>query len=277
MRARLRDKLTYANVMATIAVFAALGGASYAATALPKNSVGTAQLRKGAVTGAKIGNGAVTTAKLAAGAVTGSKVNLSSLGTVPSAAHASSADSATNAAHADSAGTAASADHAAQADSAAHATQADSATHAESATRAESAADADALDGLPASAFQTRGYESATNPTYTFGPLAEVRSIEIPVGAEPHHVLIVADAQVQSNGEEVCGGFIGLEWDGTEQETTYAGGTAPTIEHTNGWESVSTSAAPLLPAGTQKITLLGGAETGCRVENGRLTAVVLGN
>jgi hypothetical protein len=50
---RIRGKLTYANVMATIAVFIALGGASYAAIQLPKNSVGAKQLKKGAVTPAK--------------------------------------------------------------------------------------------------------------------------------------------------------------------------------------------------------------------------------
>jgi hypothetical protein len=50
---RVRGKLTYANVMATIAVFIALGGVSYAAFKLPKNSVGTPQLKKGAVTPAK--------------------------------------------------------------------------------------------------------------------------------------------------------------------------------------------------------------------------------
>lgn len=48
MIGRLRDRLTYANVMATIAVFVALGGTSYALT-LPRNSVGPAQLRTGAV------------------------------------------------------------------------------------------------------------------------------------------------------------------------------------------------------------------------------------
>jgi hypothetical protein len=47
---RLRPKLTYANVMATIAVFIALGGASYAATKLPKNSVGSKQIKANAVT-----------------------------------------------------------------------------------------------------------------------------------------------------------------------------------------------------------------------------------
>jgi Collagen triple helix repeat (20 copies) len=50
----LRRHLTYANVAATLALFLALGGAAYAATQLPRNSVGTAQLRKEAVTAAKI-------------------------------------------------------------------------------------------------------------------------------------------------------------------------------------------------------------------------------
>jgi hypothetical protein len=53
---RLRSKLTYANVMASIAVFLVLGGgAAFAATQmLPKNSVGAKQLKKGAVTPAKL-------------------------------------------------------------------------------------------------------------------------------------------------------------------------------------------------------------------------------
>jgi hypothetical protein len=54
MNQMLRGKLTYANVMATIAVFVALGGASYAAVVVPKNSVGTKQLKNGAVTAQKV-------------------------------------------------------------------------------------------------------------------------------------------------------------------------------------------------------------------------------
>ncbi len=50
----------YANVVATLALIAALGGTAYAATALPKNSVGTKQIQKEAVTGPKIAKGAVT-------------------------------------------------------------------------------------------------------------------------------------------------------------------------------------------------------------------------
>jgi hypothetical protein len=40
----LRSRLKYANVVATLALFVALGGASYAATRLAANSVGTRQL-----------------------------------------------------------------------------------------------------------------------------------------------------------------------------------------------------------------------------------------
>ena len=53
MRALTR-RLTYANVMATLALFVALGGSAYAATRLKKNSVGTRQLKNGAVTEAKL-------------------------------------------------------------------------------------------------------------------------------------------------------------------------------------------------------------------------------
>jgi hypothetical protein len=47
----------YADVAATLAVVIALGGTSYAVTALPRNSVGTAQLKAHAVTKAKLARG----------------------------------------------------------------------------------------------------------------------------------------------------------------------------------------------------------------------------
>jgi hypothetical protein len=45
----MRSRLSYANVVSTLALFLALGGASYAALTLPRNSVGTPQLRNGSV------------------------------------------------------------------------------------------------------------------------------------------------------------------------------------------------------------------------------------
>jgi hypothetical protein len=80
----LLNKLTYANVMATIAVFIALGGGAYAATQLKKNTVGAKQLKKNAVTGVKVKDQSLT----------GKDIKLSSLGTVPAASHANSADTA---------------------------------------------------------------------------------------------------------------------------------------------------------------------------------------
>lgn len=94
----LRGKMTYSNVVATIALFLAVGGATaFAAGKLAKNSVGAKQLKANAVTTAKIKNGAVTGAKIKNGTITGDKINLASLGTVPSAASAGSAASATEA------------------------------------------------------------------------------------------------------------------------------------------------------------------------------------
>jgi hypothetical protein len=50
----LRRHLNYANVVASLALFLALGGAAFAATQLPRNSVGTGQLKPEAVTSGKI-------------------------------------------------------------------------------------------------------------------------------------------------------------------------------------------------------------------------------
>jgi hypothetical protein len=97
----MRLRLTYANVMATIAVFIALGGASYAAITVPKNSVGTKELKNNAVTTAKIKNEVITAAKVKNGTLTGAQVNASTLGPVPVAVSAKSADTATNAKSAD--------------------------------------------------------------------------------------------------------------------------------------------------------------------------------
>ena len=49
-----RPRLTYANLMSTVAVFLALGGVSYAAVTIPKDSVGTKQIKNRAVTKPKL-------------------------------------------------------------------------------------------------------------------------------------------------------------------------------------------------------------------------------
>jgi hypothetical protein len=71
---KLKSHLSYANVMATIAVFLALGGVATAALKLPKKSVGTKQLKAKAVTTPKLGDKAVTEGKLGDGSVTAAKL-----------------------------------------------------------------------------------------------------------------------------------------------------------------------------------------------------------
>lgn len=61
-----RPRLSYANVVSSLALFLALGGTSaYAVTSLAHNSVGSAQIRRGAVRSSEIKNGAVHLADLA--------------------------------------------------------------------------------------------------------------------------------------------------------------------------------------------------------------------
>ena len=59
MWSRSRARLTYANVMATAAMFIALGGGAYAAVKLPANSVGTRQLKRDAVNSSRVRDGSL--------------------------------------------------------------------------------------------------------------------------------------------------------------------------------------------------------------------------
>lgn len=68
-----RPRLNYANVIATIALFVALGGAAVAA-GLPKNSVGPNQLKRGAVSTPKLKRAAVKAGKIAPKAVVAGKL-----------------------------------------------------------------------------------------------------------------------------------------------------------------------------------------------------------
>ncbi|HVY78711.1 MAG TPA: hypothetical protein VG898_09425 [Solirubrobacterales bacterium] len=107
---RIRQRLTYANVMSSIAVFLVLGGASaYAAkkvgsNEIKGNSITTGKVKREAITRGKIkkaainssrlAESAVTTPKIANDAVTGDKVKESTLGEVPKASLAVTAESA---------------------------------------------------------------------------------------------------------------------------------------------------------------------------------------
>ena len=54
MLTRFRPQLTYANVVATAALVMAATGGAYAATQLPRNSVGPRQLRRSSVSSSKV-------------------------------------------------------------------------------------------------------------------------------------------------------------------------------------------------------------------------------
>jgi hypothetical protein len=142
LRSRFRRHLSYANVMASIAVFVALGGVGYAAA-----TINGSKIIKGTIGASKLKNGTLTAAQVKQNSLTGSSIDESSLGMVPSAQTAQTATSATTATTATTAGSANTANSATTAD---HAVSADTATKATTATNADSAlvaADAETLEG----------------------------------------------------------------------------------------------------------------------------------
>jgi hypothetical protein len=94
MIGKLLDKLTYANVVGTIALIAGLSGGTlgaYAAFRVPPNSVGSRQLKAKAVSGGKIANATISGGKIQEETITGANIKMSALGTVPQAANATNA------------------------------------------------------------------------------------------------------------------------------------------------------------------------------------------
>jgi hypothetical protein len=69
MRDRLRGRFTYANVVASLALFIALGGSAFAAIALTNNSVRSKHIKNGQVRNPDLGRNAVTAQKVANGSL----------------------------------------------------------------------------------------------------------------------------------------------------------------------------------------------------------------
>ena len=70
MLRRIVGRLSYANVMATVAVFIAIGSGAYAA-GLARDSVRSKQIKAGTVRNAELANDAVTSPKVADGSLRG--------------------------------------------------------------------------------------------------------------------------------------------------------------------------------------------------------------
>ncbi len=69
MLRRLTTKLSYANVMSTIAMFVVVAGGTAYAASIAKNSVGSQQIKKGAVKTADLGRNAVSSIKVKDGSL----------------------------------------------------------------------------------------------------------------------------------------------------------------------------------------------------------------
>jgi hypothetical protein len=77
---RIRARLSYANVMASLAVFIALGGAAYAAVRIPPNSVGSRELKDRAVGTDELKPESVGTPQLKEGSINHNRLRPHSVG-----------------------------------------------------------------------------------------------------------------------------------------------------------------------------------------------------
>ena len=75
-----RPRISYANVVSSLALFIALGGVSYAAIKIPANSVGSSQIKPSAVSSSDIKNGQVKEADVGSGAVSAKKLKSGAVG-----------------------------------------------------------------------------------------------------------------------------------------------------------------------------------------------------
>jgi hypothetical protein len=88
---RVRTRLSFANVVSTLALFLALGGTSYAAAQLPFNSVGKGQIKSNAVGKSEIAANSVGTSELRNSGVAAADIKSGAVG--PSEVRANAIDS----------------------------------------------------------------------------------------------------------------------------------------------------------------------------------------
>lgn len=90
---QVRKRLTYANVMSSLAVFLVIGGGvAFAAVNLPPNSVGTPQIKRNAVKTGKVAFEAIKAGKLSKNAVPTNRVRDNAIATAKIADLAVTAD-----------------------------------------------------------------------------------------------------------------------------------------------------------------------------------------
>jgi hypothetical protein len=92
MLGSFKERLTFSNVVACIALFAALGGSAYAAA-----TIGSAQIKNNSIQGKDIRTSTITGSDVKNNSLTALDVRESTLGKVPIASKADSATSATSA------------------------------------------------------------------------------------------------------------------------------------------------------------------------------------
>lgn len=223
MPSLLARRLTFANVVAVLALFVALGGTGYAALSITgKNVV------NGSLTGGDVRNNSIASRDVRDGTLLAKDFKPGQLPAgAPGAAGTGAVDTSN---FYDKA-----------------------ASDARFLGATAKAADADKVDGVDAADLTTNGTTSSQAPGFGVGSLTTTRTITVSL-ASARPVLLLAGADLWSyNGQ--CSGDLALGVDGTLEPSSYATGTAPAAPNVNTYANLSTSAMPTLAAGSHTIAL----------------------
>jgi hypothetical protein len=262
MFAKVRPHLSYANVMATIAVFVALGGSSYAALQITGK-----QVKNSSLTGADIKNRSLGAVDFRRNELPrglkgdpGPKGDSGPKGDAgPKGDPGAKGDPGT-------------VDTARFYDKPA----ADTRFLGIGAT----AADAQMLGGSAPSTFRARAvHDERPDLAYAVDPQTVLRSVTVELEAQ-RDVLLIGTGEVwsSSTASAACRFFIGLNIDGTTDLQSLRGETAPAIAPLSGYGTATTTTLKTLGPGTHTVRLRGDlldANPGCNFMFSSLDAVVL--
>jgi hypothetical protein len=249
MLVRVRSCLSYANVMATVAVFIALGGSSYAAL-----KVTGKQVKDSSLTGADIRNSSLTGSDVKDRSLRAVDFKSGQLPRGPKGDPGPKGDTGT-------------VDTSQFYDKVA--------SDARFLGIGATAHDAQRLAGSLPDSFRARGvHDQPLDPGYSYLMNATLRTVTFNLPAE-QKVMFMATAEAWSGPNTACRFGVGLRFDGVDDAVTTRTATAPNVGDTNGFGSTATTGMKTMSAGSHTVTLRGGVEAGCFVKHSSLDALIL--
>lgn len=288
MLVRVRPYLSYANVMATIAVFVAIGGSSYAAVKVTGNDVEDSSLtgtdvRNSSLTSADVKNRSLRAVDVRHDSLTSAEVKNRSLRAVDVRNNSLTSTDIKNRSlravdfKSGELPSGPNGDRGPKGDTGTVDTSHfydKAASDGRFLGIGATAEDAQRLAGSLPDSFRAHGVHDQSPAQYAWTTSTDLRTVTFDLPAE-RKVMFIATSEAWSNPSLGCRIGVGLRFDGADDDATLRTTTVPDLAGANGVGSTATTAMKTMSAGTHTVKLRGGAEANCFFQNSSLDAVIL--